>query len=211
MCHETFHLEHTVCTTFTLERVVVVEKSRRSTKLQRYLPNSRSRFEPVRPSTPQLGLYTVQEDPRATGGGRNASACSLDGHLALFVRAEEPATIIFLLQGDDEVDCPRIAEANTSTRDAANTRDKLLRSRVLRHGSFRVSARLTFDSKEGQTWQQDSPPSLCLLSSLAPSLGIQISLGLSTTIFRRALLLLPVITHLPSKHMDAASAVALVR
>jgi hypothetical protein len=140
MCLETFHLEHTVCTTFTLCEGRRCRKSGGSTKLQRYLSNSRSRFEPVRPSTPQPWLYTVQKDPHARGG-RNASACSLDGHLALSVRAEEPATIIFLLQGDDEVGCLRIGAAHTSTRDAANTRDKLLRSRVLRHGSFRVSAR----------------------------------------------------------------------
>jgi hypothetical protein len=72
-----------------------------------------------------------------------------------------------------------VSEQQTRIQDkVANTCNKLLRSRVLRHGSFRVSARLTFDSKEGQTWQQDALPSLCLclLSSLAPSLGIQTSL-----------------------------------
>jgi hypothetical protein len=70
---------------------------------------------------PHLNSACIQyKRIRARGGARNASACSLDGHLALFVRAEGPATII-LLQGNGGVGCLRIGAANTNTREVANT------------------------------------------------------------------------------------------
>jgi hypothetical protein len=164
-------------------RVVVVERAEEAPSHKGNCPMAVQGSS--RSDHPHLNSACIQyKRIRARGGARNASACSLDGHLALFVRAEGPATII-LLQGNGGVGCLR----------------------------FRVSARLTFDSKEGQTWQQDALPSLSLFLSLRVSLlpGVfKQASGLSINIFRHALPLLPVNTRLPREYMDAASAVALV-
>jgi hypothetical protein len=135
MCHETFQLEHTLNTSLTLLQSVVVKEEQKKHQATK-VPSTCSTVVKVRASQtiPLLRAYCIQERIRARGQERRR--LQPEWHLALFVRAEEPCHHHFLLQGDDEVECLRIAAANTNTREAANTRNKLLRARVLRHAAL---------------------------------------------------------------------------